>query len=84
MTKLLTLKDVCEKLSIKRSSIYLWIQNGQFPEPIVIGERNIRWIESEVEGYIKSKKDSRVKDREAQSTKIMTCLGRASELTGSK
>jgi prophage regulatory protein len=79
MTQLLDLKQVCEKLAIKRSSLYRWIQDGHFPEPIIIGGKNTRWIESEIEDYINIKKESREADRKKQSIRIMTGFGRPEE-----
>lgn len=70
LIQLLTIKEVCDALSIKKSSVWSWVKNGTFPEPIIIGEKNTRWIESEIQDYINSKKKSRPDDRE-KSLKII-------------
>ncbi len=40
---LLSLKEVCARLSISRSTIYTWLRAGAFPEPIRVGARSVRW-----------------------------------------
>jgi len=74
LINLLNLEQVCEILSVKKSSIWAWIKNGKFPKPIKIGERNTRWIESEIKDYINSKKDSRSEDRETACSNIKAKL----------
>lgn len=40
---LLRLRDVCQMVGLSRSTIYKRIAEGQFPEPIRLGERTVRW-----------------------------------------
>jgi prophage regulatory protein len=40
---LLRLADLCKFLSVSRSSIYQWISDGTFPEPVRLGQRMVRW-----------------------------------------
>ena len=56
--RLLTLREVCEMTGLSRSSIYAMMAAGQFPQPIRIGARAIRWYEryeNEVRAFIASR-----------------------------
>jgi len=39
----LNMKDVQSITGKSRSTLYRWINNGSFPEPINIGENSIAW-----------------------------------------
>lgn len=55
MTKLLKLKTVMEVTGLGRSTLYNYINQGQFPRPVSLGERGVAWIESEVEDWIQKR-----------------------------
>jgi prophage regulatory protein len=40
------------RTGLSRSTIYLRIAAGSFPKPISLGARAVRWLESEVEGWL--------------------------------
>jgi prophage regulatory protein len=46
--RLMTLREVCELLSVSRSSVYKWVSEDRFPEPLRIGERAVRWQRDDV------------------------------------
>ena len=48
-TKLLTRQQIEEITGLTRSTIYRLMRSGQFPEPIRIGPRAVRWPQSEIE-----------------------------------
>lgn len=53
--KLLSIKQVEEKISFSRSAIYVWIKSGYFPASTLFGEgkRKIaRWSELEIDRWI--------------------------------
>ena len=50
--KLLTLRGVIEITLMSRSQIYALIAAGEFPRPIRVGARAVRWIEDEVIEFI--------------------------------
>jgi prophage regulatory protein len=45
-------KQVQACTGLSRSTIYLYIKEGQFPKPIALGPRAVGWIESEVSDWI--------------------------------
>ncbi|OGV48941.1 MAG: hypothetical protein A3F46_06855 [Legionellales bacterium RIFCSPHIGHO2_12_FULL_42_9] len=56
--KILRLPRVKEQTGLPRSTIYLKIANGEFPEPILLGgtgSRNVGWIESEINDWIEQR-----------------------------
>jgi len=46
--RFISIKEVCAKLGVGKSTIYLWVQTGQFPQSHSLGLRCSRWLESEV------------------------------------
>ena len=53
-TRLLRIKDVCERTSLSRASIYNYLKRGAFPEPVRLGPRCIRWESNVIEAWIAS------------------------------
>ncbi|MFS8150151.1 helix-turn-helix transcriptional regulator [Halomonas sp. 86] len=50
--KLIRIKDVMERTGLARSTIYKYINLGQFPQPIKLGTRAVAWVESEIDTWI--------------------------------
>ena len=55
-SKLLRIGEVSEWLNISRSTIYKWVNDGEFPEPVVLGQDDgkrsaTRWREEEVQEW---------------------------------
>jgi len=53
--KVLRLPAVQEKTGKSRSSIYLAIANGAFPNPIKLGQRSVGWTESSINAWIEQR-----------------------------
>jgi prophage regulatory protein len=58
--QLMKLKDVCEMLTISRATVYRWVDEGKFPEPVILGQEEgkrsaVRWYETDVLDWLKSK-----------------------------
>ena len=49
---ILRLPKVKERTGLSRSSIYLYISEGRFPEPISLGARAVGWIEEEIDQWL--------------------------------
>ena len=49
---LLTLREVIAMTRMSRSQIYALIAAGEFPRPIRVGARAVRWIEHEMVEFI--------------------------------
>ncbi len=49
---ILRLPTVQKRTGLSRSSIYLRMENKNFPLPISLGGRSVGWIESEIEGWL--------------------------------
>ena len=63
--RLLRREEVEIRCAIARTTIYRLMRCGQFPEPIKIGPRAVRWPESEIDKWLASR--PRASGEEAQS-----------------
>lgn len=52
---LLDLHQVKQLLQMSRSSIYAAIADGDFPKPIRVGRRAVRWFANEIDAWVKSR-----------------------------
>ena len=50
--RLLRREEVETRCGISRTTIYRLMRCGQFPEPIKVGQRAVRWSASEIEGWL--------------------------------
>ncbi len=53
--KLLRLPEVIQIVGLSRSTIYLLMQNENFPQPIKLTSRSVAWPQSRVESWIDNK-----------------------------
>ena len=51
--KFLRIAEVAARTGMSRSTIYVKIERGEFPEPVRLGSRFSRWREAAVEGWIR-------------------------------
>ena len=55
-TVFLTQPEISDWLKISKSTVYRWVQEGNFPKPVMIGkpEKNgtSRWVEEEVKEWL--------------------------------
>ena len=57
--RFLRLNDVITRTGLSRSTIYLNINQGTFPESISLGLRSVGWLESEVDVWIQDRINQR-------------------------
>tara|TARA_Y100000780_G_scaffold211104_1_gene209786 strand:- start:134 stop:313 length:180 start_codon:yes stop_codon:yes gene_type:complete len=50
--RLIKLKEVIEKTSLGRSTIYEFMTKGTFPKQVSLGAKSVAWLESEVDDWI--------------------------------
>ena len=53
--RLIKLKEVIEKTSLGRSTIYEFMTKGTFPKQVSLGAKSVAWLESEVDDWIEEK-----------------------------
>lgn len=53
--QLLTRTEVERRVGLKRSALYRMMRAGQFPLPLKIGARAVRWPSSEIEAWLVSR-----------------------------
>ena len=51
--RLLRISEVAARTGLGRSTIYEWSADGRFPAPVRLGGRLARWVESEVEEWLR-------------------------------
>jgi len=57
--RLLRLRDVKEKTGLGSSTIYRRMADGTFPVPRSLGPNTVRWLQSEIDAWIRSLPSSR-------------------------
>ena len=55
MDKLLPRREVEAATGLRRSFLYELMQAGRFPQPVRVGGRAVRWLESEIEQWVESR-----------------------------
>lgn len=49
--KYLRLPEVLARIPVSRATLYRWISQGRFPEPIKLGPRCSAWLRAELESW---------------------------------
>lgn len=55
MNRILRVKEVADKLSISKSTIWRLRREGCFPKPVKLGPRAVGWFESDVTDWLESR-----------------------------
>jgi prophage regulatory protein len=56
MSELLTIKDVCYKLKVTKTTVYKWLhEDPTFPKQITLGPRVVRWKADELEQWLQNR-----------------------------
>ena len=53
--RVLRLREVEQRIGLKRSTIYEMVQAGMLPKPRNLGRRAIGWLETDIEDWIHSR-----------------------------
>ena len=61
-SRFLRLRDVINRVGMKKSSIYALMKKGEFPKQIKLSARSSAWVESEIDEWV----DSRVAARDME------------------
>ena len=51
--RLLRISQVAARTGLSRSTIYEWSADGRFPAPVRLGGRVVRWVEAEVDEWLR-------------------------------
>ena len=57
--ELMTCRDVQNRVSLGRSTVYRLVAAGQFPRPVRIGGKAVRWLAREIDDWIEEQAASR-------------------------
>ena len=58
--RLIRLPEVQSQTGLSRSTIYLQVSNGQFPQPRKLGGRAVAWVEAEIRDWMEARPMARV------------------------
>ena len=47
--------NVLKRYEIGNTTLYRWIESDQFPQPVQLGPRCVRWLESDLEQWEKER-----------------------------
>ena len=53
--RFLRISEVQARTGLGRSTIYEWSADGRFPAPVRLGGRTLRWIESEIDAWLRDR-----------------------------
>jgi prophage regulatory protein len=53
--QIVTRQELQKRLRKGKSTLYRWIQNGDFPAPRRLGPGSVGWLESEINQWIRSR-----------------------------
>ena len=53
--RLLRISEVVALTGLSRSTIYEWSADGRFPPPVRLSGRAVRWVEAEVEAWLRER-----------------------------
>jgi prophage regulatory protein len=59
LPRIVSPKEVQRALGMSKSTLWRWVQVGQFPKPAKIGPGRIGWLETDVATWIESRFASR-------------------------
>ncbi len=64
MTEYLTIGQIADRYGVTILTIRRWWYTGRFPKPIIIGKVLIRWRQSDIEQYDRSRESDTLPERE--------------------
>jgi prophage regulatory protein len=53
--RILRRPDVEARTGLSRSTIYDWMEKGEFPKPVALGARLVGWRESDIEAWLQAR-----------------------------
>ena len=53
--RFLRLTEVMARTGLSRSTIYVRMEQGRFPQPVSLGGRAVGWIESEIDDWMRNR-----------------------------
>ena len=57
--QMLRVSEIADWLNVSKTTIYKWVKDGNFPEPIILGEGDrsaaSRWLKEEVDLWLQSR-----------------------------
>ncbi len=58
--RLLRRRDVEAITAMSCSAIYVWMNAGKFPKPVVLGTRKVAWRESDIAAWLEARAEKAI------------------------
>ncbi|EJL6396513.1 AlpA family transcriptional regulator [Vibrio cidicii] len=55
--RVLRLEEVKEIVGVSKSTIYKWMNEGQFPAKVSLGPRCVGWLNTDIDNWLKERCD---------------------------
>ena len=52
---IIRLRQVLERVSLSRATVYKMIRRSEFPKPVQIGQRSVGWLTEEINTWLESR-----------------------------
>lgn len=65
MSKMMRMKEVCQRLSVSKSHVRRLVKDSGFPQPIKLGPRASAWPEAEVDNWVSRRIEEGRRDAES-------------------
>ena len=49
---LLRLPEILRRIGVSKATVYRWIREGAFPEPVRLGANAVAWLERDFEAWL--------------------------------
>lgn len=53
--RIMRLHEVMSVTGLGRSSVYKYMAHGTFPKPVLLGEKAVGWVSTEIEDWVKAR-----------------------------
>lgn len=53
--RLIRMKEVMDRTGLAKSTIYDWMKQGVFPQPVPLGGITVAWLESDIDAWIEER-----------------------------
>ena len=55
LERLLPIREVMHLTGLSKSTIYLYVNDGEFPPPVKLGTRRVGWREVEIQSWVRAR-----------------------------
>ncbi|GIU09848.1 hypothetical protein TUM4641_25800 [Shewanella morhuae] len=53
--QIISISAMCKNLNKGRSTLFVWVRDGHFPQPIRVGKKTLGWTTKQYQSWLESK-----------------------------